>query len=176
MLIKFVMILLVLFTIELVGPVQSWVIEPFTAAVAKMSAIVLQFFDGTVQAQGIVLRSIETGAAVSIQPGCNGVEAMIVVMAAIVATPASWKQKLIGLTVGFLAIQILNVVRIISLFYLLQWNPVWFEWAHLYLWQALIILDGLIIYLLWVRMLPAPVAENQSLLAGEGHRDAASLD
>jgi hypothetical protein len=27
---------------------------------------------------------------------------------------------------------------------ILQWNPVWFEWAHLYLWQALIMLDGLI--------------------------------
>ena len=48
----------------------------------------------------------------------------------------------IGLALGFLAIQALNVVRIISLFYLLQWNPVWFEWAHLYLWQALIMLDG----------------------------------
>ncbi|MEZ5579045.1 MAG: exosortase H [Candidatus Competibacteraceae bacterium] len=104
----------------------------------------------------MVLSNIETGAAVSIQPGCNGVEAMIVVLAAIAATPASWKQKLIGLGLGFLAIQILNVIRIVSLFYLLQWNPVWFEWAHLYLWQALIMLDGLIVYLLWVRTLPAP--------------------
>ena len=155
-LIKFVMILLALFTIELMGPVQTWVIEPFTAAVAKVSAIVLQAFDSTVQAQGIVLRNIETGAAVSIQPGCNGVEAMIVVLAAIIATPASWKYKLIGIGLGFVAIQALNVVRIISLFYLLQWNPVWFEWAHLYLWQALIMLDGLIVYLLWVRALPAP--------------------
>jgi len=40
------------------------------------------------------------------------------------------------------------------LFYLLQWNPVWFEWVHLYFWQALIMLDGLIVYLFWVRMLP----------------------
>jgi len=164
-LIKFVMILLALFTIELMGPVQTWVIEPFTAAVAKVSAIVLQAFDSTVQAQGIVLRNIETGAAVSIQPGCNGVEAMIVVLAAIIATPASWKYKLIGIGLGFLAIQALNVVRIISLFYLLQWDPVWFEWAHLYLWQALIMLDGLIVYLLWVRMLPAPTTGNPPLPA-----------
>lgn len=164
-LIKFVMILLALFTIELMGPVQTWVIEPFTAAVAKVSAIVLQTFDSTVQAQGIVLRNIETGAAVSIQPGCNGVEAMIVVLAAIIATPASWKYKLIGIGLGFLAIQALNVVRIISLFYLLQWDPVWFEWAHLYLWQALIMLDGLIVYLLWVRMLPAPTTGNPPLPA-----------
>lgn len=164
-LIKFVMILLALFTIELMGPVQTWVIEPFTAAVAKVSAIVLQAFDNTVQAQGIVLRNIETGAAVSIQPGCNGVEAMIVVLAAIIATPANWKYKLIGIGLGFLAIQALNVVRIISLFYLLQWDPVWFEWAHLYLWQALIMLDGLIVYLLWVRMLPAPTTGNPPLPA-----------
>ena len=155
-LITFATILLALFTVELLEPVQIWVIQPFTAVVAQVSAVVLQAFDGTVRAHGIVLSNIETGAAVSIQPGCNGVEAMIVVLAAIAATPATWKQKLIGLGLGFLAIQILNVIRIVSLFYLLQWNPVWFEWAHLYLWQALIMLDGLIVYLLWVRTLPAP--------------------
>ncbi len=159
-LIIFVIILLALFTIELLGPVQTWVIQPFTALVAQASAIVLQAFDSTVQAQGIVLSNMTTGAAVSIQPGCNGVEAMIVVMAAIAATPAGWKHKLIGIGLGFVAIQALNLVRIISLFYLLQWNQAWFEWAHLYLWQALIMLDGLIVYLLWVRMLPAPAAKN----------------
>jgi hypothetical protein len=29
-----------------------------------------------------------------------------------------------------------------------------FEWAHLYVWQALIMLDVLIVWLLWVRTLP----------------------
>ena len=67
---------------------------------------------------------------------------------------------------GFLAIQIVNVIRIVSLFYLLQWDPVWFEWAHLYLWQALIMLDGLIVYLLWVRMLPM-VGDDPSSRAGD---------
>ncbi|MER2603151.1 MAG: exosortase H [Candidatus Competibacter phosphatis] len=155
-LITFATILLVLFTVELLEPVQIWIIQPFTAVVAQVSAVVLQAFDSTVRAHGIVLSNVETGAAVSIQPGCNGVEAMIVVLAAIAATPASWKQKLIGLGLGFSAIQTLSGIRIVSLFYLLQWNPVWFEWAHLYLWQALIMLDGLIVYLLWVRTLPAP--------------------
>ncbi len=35
-----------------------------------------------------------------------------------------------------------------------QWNMVWFEWFHLYLWQALIILDALVVWLIWLRMLP----------------------
>jgi hypothetical protein len=29
-----------------------------------------------------------------------------------------------------------------------------FEWAHLYVWQALIMLDVLVVWLIWVRMLP----------------------
>ncbi|HCB13493.1 MAG TPA: exosortase H [Gammaproteobacteria bacterium] len=172
----FAVVLLALFAIELLGPVQAHVIQPFTGAIAQTSAILLQTFDSAVQAEGIVLRDAMTGAAVSIQPGCNGVEALICVIAAIVATPAGWKYKLTGIGLSFVAIQALNLIRIISLFYLLQWNPTWFEWAHLYLWQALIILDGLIVYLLWVRMLPPTPPVPEQLAATEGHADATPPD
>jgi exosortase/archaeosortase family protein len=50
-----------------------------------------------------------------------------------------------------LAIQALNLVRIVSLFYLVQWSARAFEFAHLYLWQALIMLDVLLAWLLWLR-------------------------
>jgi exosortase/archaeosortase family protein len=52
------------------------------------------------------------------------------------------------------AVQALNVVRVISLFYLGQWSVAAFEWAHYYLWQALIMLDVLVVWLLWIRTLP----------------------
>ena len=45
-------------------------------------------------------------------------------------------------------------MRVISLFYLGQWDFRIFEWAHLYVWQALIMLDVMIVWLLWVRTLP----------------------
>ncbi len=150
----FIIVLVVLFTLELLGPVREYVILPFTGFIASISAGITQLFDSSVQSHGIVLQSTTNGTAVSIQPGCNGVEAMICLTAAIVAFPASWKSKVYGLFFGFLAIQFLNIIRIISLFYLLQWNKEWFEWAHLYLWQALIILDALIVFIIWVRMLP----------------------
>jgi len=152
-LVIFFSVLLGLFTLELLEPVQIWVIQPLTAGIAHVSAGLLQLFDSTVHAEGILISNRETGQAVSIQPGCNGVEAMICLAAAVMATPATWRQRLFGLGIGFLAIQALNILRVISLFYLLQWNQAWFEWAHLYLWQALIILDGLIVYLLWLRTL-----------------------
>jgi len=91
---------------------------------------------------------------VSIEAGCNGVEATIVLIAAILAFPAPWKHKLIGLAAGIVAVQGLNILRVISLFYLGQWDFKVFEWAHLYVWQALIMLDVLVVWLIWVRTLP----------------------
>ena len=39
----------------------------------------------------------------------------------------------------------------------IQWNYSVFEWFHLYLWQALIILDALVVWLIWLRTLPRVV-------------------
>jgi hypothetical protein len=55
---------------------------------------------------------------------------------------------------GCNGVQGLNLVRIISLFYLGLWDRESFEWAHLYVWQALIILDALVVFLVWARFLP----------------------
>ena len=90
----------------------------------------------------------------AIQAGCNGVEASIVLIAAMVAFPSPWRWKLIGIGAGFIAIQFMNLLRIITLFYLGQWNSTAFEWAHLYIWQALIMLDVLVVFLIWLRYLP----------------------
>jgi len=156
----FIVIQAVLFGLELAAPVQQYFVEPWTHALASFSSQLVAFFDPQVSAQGRVLRSLSNGFAVSIEAGCNGVEATIVLLAAMLAFPSSWKAKAAGLAAGILAVQGLNVVRIISLFYLGQWNYQLFEWAHLYVWQALIMLDVLIVWLLWVRLLPrdgAPV-------------------
>ncbi len=152
--ILFVVLLLALFTIEVLQPVQDHVILPFTAVLANISVFIIELFDSGVESYGKVIRDLESGFAVSIEPGCNGVEALIILFAAIFAFPASLKHKLIGFAIGFVAIQSLNLVRIISLFYLGQWNMTWFNWFHLYLWQALIILDALVVWLIWLRMLP----------------------
>jgi exosortase H (IPTLxxWG-CTERM-specific) len=144
----------VLFTAELTPPVQQYLVVPFTEGVAAVSAWIILLFDPQVVSQGKVIRDLHSGFAVAIEAGCNGVEATIVLVAALVAFPAPWLYRLWGLLVGFLAIQGLNLIRIISLFYIGQWSMKVFEWAHLYIWQALIMLDVLIIFLIWLRFLP----------------------
>jgi len=154
----FLLLQATLFGLELTPWVQEWFVVPWTNALAALSAGIVKLFDPHVLSIGKVLRSASNGFAVSIEAGCNGVEATIVLVAAILAFPASWKRKLIGLAIGVVAVQGLNIVRVISLFYIGQWNFNIFEWAHLYVWQALIMLDVLIVWLLWVRTLPRQIA------------------
>lgn len=143
-----------LFGAELTPWAQAYFVVPWTNAIAAVSAWLVTVFDPNVVAMGKVLRSTANGFAVSIESGCNGVEACIVLVAAVLAFPAPWRNKLIGLFAGILAVQGLNIVRVISLFYIGQWNLKAFEWAHLYVWQALIMLDVLVVWLVWVRTLP----------------------
>lgn len=152
--ILFFVLLLSLFTLELVQPVEEHVIIPFTTGLANVSTFLIGLFDDDAVAYGKIIQSTSNGFAVSIERGCNGIEAVIILASAIFAFPAPWKHKMAGFAVGFVAIQALNLVRIISLFYLGQWSKTWFDWFHLYLWQALIIIDALVVWLLWLRYLP----------------------
>lgn len=161
----FLVLQAVLFGLELTPWVQQGLVVPWTHRLAVISAGIVQFFDPQVLAYGKVLQSARNGFAVSIEAGCNGVEATIVLVAAILAFPAPWQRKLAGLAIGIVAVHGLNIVRVISLFYLGQWNFSVFEWAHLYVWQALIMLDVLLVWLLWVRTLPRPGADLVAVAA-----------
>lgn len=149
--IKFMLMLIVLMVSELANPIQTSLIIPFTQSIARICASLIQLYDPTVIFRGIEIIDAKSGFAVSIQAGCNGIEAAIVLIAAMFAFPAPWRMKVIGIIVGFISVQILNIVRIISLFYLGQWNITIFDWAHLYIWQALIMLDVLIVFLVWLK-------------------------
>ena len=150
-----------LFAIEMLKPVQEAVIQPFTGFLAALSTALILPFDDTVIAQGRILRDAATGFAVSIEAGCNGVEAAIVLIAGILAFPASPRHKLVAILAGFFFVQALNVVRIISLFYLGQWNYTVFEWFHLYLWPVLIMLDVLIVFAIYLQWLGKHHAQTE---------------
>jgi exosortase H (IPTLxxWG-CTERM-specific) len=161
----FAAILVALFAAQLTPPVQSAVVLPWTEALARVSAGLVTLFDSRVAAVGKVLLSTTNGFAVSIEAGCNGVEAAIILIAAMLAFPAPWKHRAIGILAGLTAVQALNVARVISLFYIGQWNLRAFEWAHLYAWQALIMLDVLVVWLVWIRTLPLPAPQRGMMAA-----------
>jgi exosortase H (IPTLxxWG-CTERM-specific) len=161
----FLFVLIGLFTLEMQNSVQEAVIEPFTGLLAKLSATLIMPFDDAVVAYGKVLQFGPGGFAVSIEAGCNGVEATLVLIAAVLAFPAPWGARLAAILLGFVAVQAMNVLRIISLFYLGNWNMDIFTWVHLYLWPALIMLDVLIVFIVYLRYLSRQASVRQHAAA-----------
>jgi exosortase H (IPTLxxWG-CTERM-specific) len=150
----FALLILLLFAVELTAPAQKYFVLPWTSALTSAASFILQSVDSTVISAGKVLANGKTGFSVSVEAGCNGIEAVIVLLAAMLAFPAPWRLKLGGIVFGALTIQVLNLVRVITLFYIGQWNTTLFHWMHLYVWQALIMLDVVVVWLVWIRMLP----------------------
>ena len=162
-LIHFVLLLSIAFGVELTPWAQSWLVTPWTDAIARISGTLMRMFDADITTRGNVIAESSGTFAVSIEAGCNGVEATLVLVAAMLAFPAPWPHRARGIVIGVAAVQALNVVRVASLFYLGLWNGDAFEWAHLYVWQVLIMLDVLIVWVVWVRFAPAPQPMQQRL-------------
>ena len=164
-LIVFVLLLALAFGLELTPWAQAFVVVPWTDTVARVSGALMRTFDASITTSGNVIGSSISPFAVAIEAGCNGVEASLVLIAAMLAFPAPWQHRLAGIAIGVATVQVLNVVRVVTLFYLGQWNEHVFEWAHLYVWQALIMLDVLIVWVIWVKMAPAGAASASSRAA-----------
>lgn len=164
-LLTFIALVTVLFAVELTAPVQQYFVLPWTAILTKSAAYLLQWVDPTVISQGKMLATAKGTFAISVEAGCNGIEALIILIAAMLAFPAPWRHRIWGMVIGAFAVQVLNLVRVISLFYIGQWNMDVFHWMHLYAWQALIMLDVLFVWILWIRAMPKnsmPVDEVSS--------------
>jgi exosortase H (IPTLxxWG-CTERM-specific) len=154
-LVTFVVVLGLGFTLIAWNPVNDHVIEPFTAGIANVSGAVLSAIGQGTTMQGTVIRSPRF--AVNIQNGCNGVEAMIIYFAAVLAFPAPWKSKAFGLLFGFVAIQLVNLVRVVALFLTGVYLPKLFDSSHTVVWQTIVILAGVLLWILWAnRFVPAP--------------------
>ena len=102
----FVGVLAALFAFEVSKFGETHFVVPFTDALAQISAWLIKLFDSEVHSYGKIIQSTANGFAVSIERGCNGIEAIIILVAALAAFPSTWKQKLAGFVVGFFAIQL----------------------------------------------------------------------
>ena len=129
-------------------PVQKLDVE-FSRALVGVSHKLILVFGGHATREGAILRS-GAGFAVEMRDGCNAVNVTILLVSAILAFPAGWKMKAAGLVAGAAILQAVNILRFITLFYLGQYSVRWFEFAHAYLWESLIMLDTVVVFWYWV--------------------------
>ena len=156
-LVKFFAILIAAYLLIAWSPVNDNVIVPFTKGVANVSGALLKVIGQPVTVNGTVISSSRFG--VNINNGCNGVEAMLILLASIVAFPASLRARLAGLGLGALVVQLLNAIRIVTLYLLGAYQPRLFDMFHTAVWQILVILSAILFFLIWsARVAPARLA------------------
>jgi exosortase H (IPTLxxWG-CTERM-specific) len=136
----------------LLAPFTEPAVRVFTRGLVTVSAALIRFFGGHAVATGDLMENPVNHFAIQMAYGCNGAHVTILLWAALLAFPASWRQKLKGLAVGTVAIHAVNLLRFISLFYVGQYSRAWFDFAHLYLWESLMMLDTLVIFWTWAYM------------------------
>jgi exosortase/archaeosortase family protein len=81
---------------------------------------------------------------------CNGVLPTYIFLAAVIAFPSRWRDKLWGALIGIPLIFSINVVRVVSLMILGAKKPSIVERIHIDVWQTAVVVLAMGIWIFWV--------------------------
>jgi exosortase H (IPTLxxWG-CTERM-specific) len=144
---RFFAALIVFYVVIALNPVNDHVIVPFTELIVRTTALVMRGIHEPTDVAGTVIRT--SSFALDIRNGCNGVEAMMLLAAAMLAFPATFRSRLAGLLVGCVAIQVLNLLRVSSLVWLGEHHRDSFDVVHVAVWQTIVILAAVSMFVFW---------------------------
>ena len=132
--------------------VAAWSEKPIDvllAAYAHVTSWVLVLFGQNSHVTGSTISG--PMATLSVFRGCDALDPILVLCAGVVAYPASWRNKMIGLLLGVPALFVMNVVRILSLYIIRFKAPTFFEPMHLQIWPVVFVVMAGVLWLAWVR-------------------------
>jgi len=121
----------------------------YTGAVVKISTWLIRLIGIDVTANGAFLHL--KSAVMEVKFGCNGLEAILLYVAAVLAFPASAKERLIGIVIGSTVLQILNIARIAWLAWVLEYQRDMFAIMHEYITQSIMIALAFIIFIIYLQ-------------------------
>jgi len=137
------------FPYELFGAKGDW-LEGYLAWYARMAGFVLHLVDSSVLVTG---RTIQGRFSLEIIRSCDAIEVNILFASAVLAFPARAKKKVFALAIGLTALVVVNLLRIVSLYYVGLYRMAWFETVHLELWPLGMVGAAAISFVLWARWL-----------------------
>jgi exosortase H (IPTLxxWG-CTERM-specific) len=126
---------------------------PYTEFVTASGRLALRVLGIQARGEGTLITSPEF--TVNIMHVCNGLEVTAIFFATVLGFPARWRNKLLGLAIGYPVIYLINIVRIVVLFILGFKMPDIFETVHYYYAQAFVILATVGVWLIWVSLYSA---------------------
>ncbi len=117
------------------------------AAYAVLTHTALRLLGQDTAVAGNVVQSGHFG--ITVVTACTGLFVTTLFVVAVLLFPASWPAKLIGATVGISGIAVVNVVRLVSLYFVGVHWPQFFDLVHQLVWQSLLIVIAVSLWLVW---------------------------
>lgn len=102
--------------------------------IARLAGAIVRGLGADAVATGAVVRTRDF--AVEIKNNCNAIYELGLYSAAVWAYPASVGAKMTGTLIGAGVLNLVNLLRVVSLLVLGIFARDWFDVAHLYVWQA----------------------------------------
>ena len=124
----------------------SW-FASFLSLHATITGLLLRLLGVDVDITGSILANDRV--AFTIISECTAVAPIIIYGAGVVAFPAGWRSKSIGLAAGASALLAVNFVRITSLFFIGMYYPTALDVFHLIVWQSLMIILAVGVLFVW---------------------------
>lgn len=117
---------------------------------ARVSAAFINTFGEQATVTGTVISSPRFSLAVA--PGCDGIQASVFFTIAVLAAPVlvSWPRRIRAAVLGTLLLLLMNVVRLITLYYAGIHFPSAFDILHEDVWQGAFILLPIVLWVAWV--------------------------
>jgi exosortase H (IPTLxxWG-CTERM-specific) len=149
--VTYVLLMAALFLVLGWSPIQNIVDVNglYSRSVATLTCRVLEMLGVPNSYQGSVITL--PSVALDVKFGCNGLEAVLILGVAIIAFPALWRYKMLGVATGFVVLQVVNILRIAALAYSAVNFERYFDYVHTYIAQGMMIALSLGIFLIYIR-------------------------
>lgn len=103
-------------------------------------------------------RLTSAGFTISIRAGCDGLQAIGILVTAVVLFPSHHGKKLAGIAIGLVLLVILNIIRIGSLVWFGVHFHALFEAIHLHIWPSFMTFCSLVFFVIWAVWVTQPRA------------------
>ncbi len=145
--VTFVVLMGMFYAITFIDFMEFTALPAYMRANARASTVILNVFGEGATTQGTSVRS--SRYSVDIRHGCDAIEPSALFIAAVLAFPAPLRSKLPGLLLGTIVLAVINLTRIVTLFYTGIYRPAWFEAMHVDVWQPVFIVLSLTLWVIW---------------------------
>jgi exosortase/archaeosortase family protein len=133
----------------------QWAVErsgPVAWATERLAEVLGYGLGGLVKLPARVDGTVVTlnGIAQEVTPNCFGFAAVTFCVAAVLATPADWRQRVRGVGLALLAIVLANVARLVMLSWFFAYAFFAFGFVHIPVWGTVVPLFLLGVWALWL--------------------------